>query len=553
MTGRRWWWLAALAAVAVAVAGVVVLRTGDPPDAPSRQRIQVREGGTVRVAATQEPSGFNPNTSKDSSLALQAVAVTMYPSVFRIHPDFSVRLDQTFMVSAELTSHDPQTITYQIRPDARWSDGTPITADDFRYLWQHSNGTNPKTDAATTTGYDRIRQVTGAADGKTVTVVFNQRFADWQGLFTNLLPAHYVRRQPGGWNHGLDKQPEGIPSGGPFKIAGFRRGETLTLERNDQYWGPKAHLDEIVIRLVPDSDAQLDALRNDEADLIAPGPTADLVNHIRQLPGVRSQAGPSLGFEHLTFNLKHPILAELAVRRAIATAIDTEQLVDRLVRPVNPNAQVLGNRIWLTGQQYYQDHSGGYGQGNIQAARQLLEGAGWTLSEDGIYAKDGTRLELRCSTFTGDPRRKLQGELLQAQLAKAGIHLDLANTRGAILFDEWLPEGNFDIANFTWVGGPFAISGSQDLYRSGGIGNYGRLTDPSVDTLFQQAIGELDPVRAAAIGNQIDQQLWTQLPSIPLYQRPSFLAFRQDLLNVVNNPTTETSFWNAGTWGFAQP
>ena len=60
MTGRRWWWLAALAAVAVAVAGVVVLRTGDPPDAPSRQRIQVREGGTVRVAAIQEPSGFNP-------------------------------------------------------------------------------------------------------------------------------------------------------------------------------------------------------------------------------------------------------------------------------------------------------------------------------------------------------------------------------------------------------------------------------------------------------------------------------------------------------------
>ena len=311
MTGRRWWWLAALAAVAVAVAGILVLRTGDPPDAPSRQRVQVREGGTVRVAATQEPSGFNPNTSKDSSLALQAATVTMYPSVFRIHPDFSVQLDQTFMVSAKLTSHDPQTITYQIRPDARWSDGTPITADDFRYLWQHSNGTNPKTDTATTTGYDRIRQVTGSADGKTVTVVFNQRFADWQGLFTNLLPAHYVGQQPGGWNHGLDKHPEDIPSGGPFKIAGFRRGETLTLERNDQYWGSKAHLDQIVIRLVPDSDAQLDALRNDEADLIAPGPTADLVNHIRQLPGVRNQAGPSLGFEHLTFNLKHPILAEL--------------------------------------------------------------------------------------------------------------------------------------------------------------------------------------------------------------------------------------------------
>jgi ABC-type transport system substrate-binding protein len=118
------------------------------------------------------------------------------------------------MTSAQLTSHDPQTITYQIRPDARWSDGTPISADDFIYLWQNSNGTNPKIDTVTTVGYDRIKQVTGSADGKTVTVVFNQNFADWQGLFVNLLPAHYMRRQPGGWNRGLDRNPEDIPSRG---------------------------------------------------------------------------------------------------------------------------------------------------------------------------------------------------------------------------------------------------------------------------------------------------------------------------------------------------
>jgi peptide/nickel transport system substrate-binding protein len=554
VTGRGWRWLAAVAAMAVVVAGVVALRAGgDPTGGSSRQGVGIMDGGTVQATATLEPSGFNPNTLKDAGVAIQAVAVTVYPSVFRIHPDFSVRLDQTFMTGAELTSHDPQTITYQIRPDARWSDGVPVTADDFHYLWQHSNGTIPKTDAVTTTGYDRITQVTGSADGKTVTVVFDQKFADWQSLFANLLPAHYVRRQPGGWNRGLDKHPERIPSGGPFRIAGFRSGETVTLERNDRYWGPKAHLDRIVIRLVPDSDAELDALRNHEADLINPNPTADLVNHIKQLPGVRSHAGPSLGFEHLTFNLKHPILADLAVRRAIATAIDTQQLVDRLLRPVDPNAQVLGNRIWLTGQQHYQDHADGDGKGDTQAAKQLLERAGWTLGGDGVYAKDGRRLELRCSTFTGDPRRKAQGELLQAQLADAGIQLRLANTDSDILFGAWLPHGNFDIVDFYWLGSPFALSSSHDVYRSGGIGNYGKLADPTVDALFQQGLGELDPARAAAIGNQIDQQLWTQLPSIPLYQVPSVLAWRQDLLNVVNNPTTETPFWNAGSWGFAKP
>ena len=486
-------------------------------------------------------------------MALQAVAVTMYPSVFRVHPDFSIRLDPTFMVAAVLTSHDPQTITYRIRPDARWSDGTPITAADFHYLWRNRNGTNPRTDTVTTVGYDRIKQVTGSADGKTVTVVFDQRFADWQTLFANLLPAHYVGQQPGGWNRGLDKHPEDIPSGGPFKIAGFRRGETLTLARNDQYWGPRAHLDQILIRLVPESDAELAALRNHEADLINPEPTADLVNTIRRLPGIRSQASSTLGPEHLLFNLRHPILAELAVRRAIATAIDTQQLVDRMARPVNPNAQVLGNRIWMTGQQPYQDHSGGYGKGNIQAAKQLLEQAGWALGADGVYAKNGKRLELRSSTFVEDPRRRLQGELLQAQLADAGIQLSLPNTTLRTLFGDWLLKGNFDIANFYWLGNPFATSGSQDIYRTGGGGNFGKFADPTIDALFQQAIGELDPARAASIGNQIDQQLWTQLPSIPLYRVPSFLAWRQDLLNVVNNPTTESVFWNAGSWGYAKP
>ena len=550
MTGRRRRWLAGLAAGAVVVAAVVALNRGGA-DSPGRQDVRVREGGTVRVASTIEVTGFNPSTSEDSGPAVQDIAVSVYPSVFRIHPDFSVRLDQTFMVAAELTGQDPQTITYRIRPEARWSDGVPITADDFRYLWRHLNGTNPRIDAVTTTGYDRIEQVTGSDDGRTVTVVFKQPFAEWKSLFANLLPSHHVRRQPGGWNNGLDKHPEKIPSGGPFRIAGFRPGETVTLQRNDRYWGPRAHLDRIVTRLVPDSDAQLDALRNREADLIRPQPTTDLINHVRRLPGVRSQALPRPGFEHLTFNLKHPILAELAVRQAIATAIDTEQLVDRLLRPVDAAAQPLGNRIWLAGQQPYQDHAGGYGKGDTQAARLLLEQAGWRLGGDGVYAKGGRPLRLRCLTFSGDPLRTSEDVLLQAQLAKAGIHLELIARRMATVWD-WVYDGNFDIADFAWIGNPFVLSGSQETYRTDGSGNPGRFSDPTVDDLFQRATGELDPARAADLGNEIDRRLWAQLPSIPLYQPPGFLAWRQDLVNVEHNTTTEGPFWNAGTWGFAK-
>jgi len=302
---------------------------------------------------------------------------------------------------------------------------------------------------------------------------------------------------------------------------------------------------------VPDSDAQLDALRNHEADLIRPQPTADLVNHVRQLSGVHSQVRPTLSFEHLTFNLKHPILADLAVRRAIATAIDTGQLVDRLVRPMDASTQPLGNRIWLPGQASYQDHADGYGKGDTGAAKRLLEQAGWRLGADGVYAKDGRRLRLRCSTIAGDPRRRAEGVLLQDQLAKAGIRLELASAPFAAFFGEWVDKGNFDIADFSWTGNPFVVSGSQDAYRTDGTGNHGRFSDPEVDELFRRAAGELDPARAADIGNEIDRRLWAQLPSIPLYPLPGFLAWRQDLVNVEHNTTTEGPFWNVGTWGFA--
>jgi peptide/nickel transport system substrate-binding protein len=267
---------------------------------------------------------------------------------------------------------------------------------------------------------------------------------------------------------------------------------------------------------------------------------------------VRNQVRPTLGFEHLTFNLKHPVLADLAVRRAIATAIDTGQLVERLVRPIDPGARPLGNRIWLTGQPPYQDHAGGYGKGDTQAARRLLEQAGWTLGADGVYAKGGRPLRLRWLTFSGDERRKAEGVLLQAQLAKAGIRLEPA-VRSRTTFFTWLYDGSFEVADFAWIGNPFALSDSQENYRTAGSNNPGRFSDPEVDDLFQRASGELDPARAADIGNDIDRRLWAQLPSIPLYQVPGFLAWRQDLRNVEPNTTTAGPFWNAGTWGFATP
>lgn len=509
----------------------------------------VKEGGTLNYAADQEPTGFNPNTSKDNGTSVLWVVNRVYPSVFHSKPDFTVALDTDLMESAELTNEDPQTVTYKIKQAAIWSDGVPVNADDFIYFWENSNGKNKDIDTATTTGYEDIQSVTGSDNGKTVTVVFKNKFADWKSLFSQVMvPAHYGKAQPGGWNTGFDKNPQKIPSAGPFKVETYTPGQSLTLVKNDKYWGAPAHLDKIVYRFLPESVTQPAALQNNEVDLIYPQPQLDQVQQVQQLPDVQYQINFGLSFEHLDFNFKNPQLGDLKVRQAIATGLNRQEMLDRTVKQFSSKATVLGNRVWLTGQKEYQDHSGNYGKGDVAGAKQLLEGDGYTLGSDGIYAKGGKKLSFRFTTTAGNQLRETQGVLLQAQMKQIGVQIKIANAPAQKYFGDLLPNGNFDIADFAWVGTPFAVSSNKAIYASGSDSNYGQYANPKVDQLFAQATAELDPAKSAELGNQVDQVLWDDMVTIPLYQKPTFLAWRNTYTNITDVATSEGPFVDEPLW-----
>jgi peptide/nickel transport system substrate-binding protein len=514
---------------------------------------EVQPGGTLSYAADQEPTGFNNNTTKDNSTAVANASIQMFPVAFHLTPDFKVVMNKDLLVSAEQTKDDPQTIVYKIKPEAVWSDGTPVSADDFIYLWKNLNGTIKSNDVAGTTGYDQIESVTGSDNGKTVTAVYKTPFSDWQSVWasgTYILPAHYMEKQPGGWNTGLDKNPEKIPSAGWMKIQNWTQGESLTLVRNDKYFGPKANLDSIVFRFLPESTTQPAAMQNNEVDLIYPQPQLDQVAQIKQLPDVNSEINFGPSFEHLTLNFKNEHLADLKVRQALAKGLNQQELVDRTVKQFSDQAKPLGNRIYLSNQENYQDHfTAEYGKGDVAAATALLEEAGYTKGSDGIYAKDGKKLSLRISTTAGNQLRETQGELFQAQMKQIGVDIKIANADNRKFFGEWLPAGNFDIANFAWVGGPFTVSGSQATYVSGSGSNYGKYSNKKVDDLYDQAMGEFDKAKVAELGNQIDQQLTADMVSIPLYQKPTFIAWRNTFVNIADNSTQDGPFWDANLWG----
>ena len=109
-------------------------------------------------------------------------------------------MDPTLLISADVTSNDPFTVTYKIRPEASWTDNAPIAADDFWYLWRQMVSQPGVVDPA---GYDLITGVQSIDGGKTAVVTFSQPYPAWRELFNDLLPAHIVKDVPGGFPAGL--------------------------------------------------------------------------------------------------------------------------------------------------------------------------------------------------------------------------------------------------------------------------------------------------------------------------------------------------------------
>jgi peptide/nickel transport system substrate-binding protein len=535
--------LVGLAMVAAACGG------GDEDTGDTGGEAQTKEGGTLNYAADQEQSGFNPNTSKDNLQALSNIVTNIYPTVFVTHPDLTVHLNQDLMESAELTSEDPQTVVYKIKQEAVWSDGTPVSADDFVFFWQNCNETNKKADCVATTGYRDIESVKGSDGGKTVTTVYKNKFADWKSLFSQyIIPAHYTKARPGGWNTGLDKDPEKIPSAGPFIIDSYTPGQSLTLKRNDKYYGTKSHLDSIVFRYLPESTTQPAALQNNEVDMIYGQPQLDQVKIVEAIPDVTSQINFGLQYEHLDFNTKNPLLADVAVRKAFATGLNVQQIVDRTVKQFSDKATILGNRFWMNNQPEYQDHRGAYGNGDIAGAEKLLTDAGYAKGADGIFAKGGKKLSFNISTTAGNKLRETQEQLIQAQAKEFGMEIKIKNAEADVLFGEWLPEHNFDIANFAWVATPFAVSSNQSIFSTGSAQNYGQFSNKQVDELFTQAVSELDQKKATELGNQIDQILYDEMATVPLYQKPQLIGWRNTFTGIGDNLSSQGPFWNAGVW-----
>jgi peptide/nickel transport system substrate-binding protein len=541
------------AVVALALAAAACGGTDDPgPGAAKSDTVEVKEGGSVTYASEKNPTNFNTLSADGNTFDTQLIVNPVFPSAFGAQPDFSVKMDTNLLVSAEKTSDEPQTIVYKINPKAVWSDGTPISADDFVYAWTTANGKDPGYKPASSAGFDQVKSVTGSDNGKTVTVVFEKKFSDWKSLFGPILPAHFMKTLNAdphkAYNEGLTGDKIKAISGGPYQVATYESNKQVVLKKNTKYWGPAAHLDTVVFRILTEASVEPQALKNKEIQVMYPQPQVDLVQQVKQIPGVVSNVGFGPIFEHFDFNLNTPALKDVALRKALFTAIDREGIVKATVKQFSDKAEVLNNRMLVKGQPGYQDNvtSEGLGAGDVEKAKKILTDAGYTLGTT-LKDKSGKAVPtLRMRYTEGNAIRQTECELFQAAAAKLGVNVKIESTDD---LGGTLEGRDFDVIVFAWVGTPFPNSANGPLYITKGGSNYPSYSNPEVDAALKDAAVQLDENKAREDLNKADLQLSKDAVTLPLYQKPTFLAFLDTYGNIRDNATSSGPTYNIYEWG----
>jgi ABC-type transport system substrate-binding protein len=419
--------------------------------------------------------GFNPHLLADQSPVNAAISSLVLPSSFRPVPDPNTstgsrwELDDTLLESAEVTSDDPFTVTYKIRPEASWTDNAPIGADDFWYLWQQMVSQPGVVDPA---GYDLITGVESVEGGKVAVVTFSQPYPAWRELFNNILPAHIVKDVPGGFAAGLARA---LPvTGGQFRVENIdpQRDEIL-LARNDRYWSAPAKPDLVLLRRGGDAAALADSIRNGDTQVAQVHGGAATFAQLSAIPDVRTARIVTPRVMQVSLRAQQPALADTQVRKAIFGLLDVD-----LLAAVGAGDD---NTVTLAQAQVRSPSDPGYVPTappaiSKEVALGLLIDAGYQVepvetpapptpgtpapdADRGRIMKDGVPLSLVIGVAANDPTSVAVANTAADQLRNVGIAASVSALDPVALYGDALTNNRVDaVVGWHQAGGDLATS-----------------------------------------------------------------------------------------------
>jgi peptide/nickel transport system substrate-binding protein len=573
--------------------GLVVVVNGmavaSPTTTPSVTYIGVT-GGSLAVGITQDPTGCNPNTTKGDTPATQMVLDAVLPSPFLVSATGTAIPNPNLLAGngAELVSVKPETIVYALNPKAVWSDGVPITAQDFIYAWEQQRGdpTSDPSTVASTAGYRDITSVTGTNKGRTVTVVFRTPFADWKMLFSNLLPAHIMEKA--GWNPACTTVNPAIDlSGGPFKIAKVS-AQSIVLRDNPKWWGTAANARTITVDMASSTTQLAQWVRSGHVQVALPSTvTPALLDQMTSLPRVQSQINLSSTLLQMEMASGPATQLTPEIRLAIALSVDRQALVQKQVNWALSSVQVAASHIYAQGQSGYKPTPsttpttvssgaapttatstststtivGAGGAVNFPSSPSpeqtsaLMVAAGFSRGVTGSWDNAlGVPLTLSLSVDESDPWAVAVAPQLQSQLEAAGFAVSLTQASSALAAGGLLANGSADVALIPQTTTPF-LSETLAWYSSllgppgaDGSQDWSNYDNGIFEGLITKASQQLNPTTATTEYQAADMQLWDDVVALPLFTEPSVLLSSRKVTGVLATPTSNSLLWYAQYW-----
>lgn len=488
-------------------------------DINAQPREALEPGGELRVAVANLPDNWNPLGRDQVGRQQQSLNEALFPRFFVADARGELSPDPNFLLSADVTSNDPTTVSLKLNPKAVWGDGRPVTALDVAATVQACSGAKNASRCASTAGYDQIASVKTGADQFEAIVTYKSTMADWALPFATVgtLRADTVD-DPATFDEAyLSLEPR--ETSGPFNPAGFDdASNTFAAVPNPRWWGDAPMLERITWRAVP-PDRQTQLFTDGQIDTFVSTdvPQAASLAENDQA-ATRTALGPQVRL--LQFRTSGA-LKRGEDRQAVAMALDRQAIATDAVRAI-PGwpALVVNNHILALSSPGYTDLTAetDIKPDRAQAAQRL----------------NGRGLQLRMAVPKADPVGAIEAQQIKTQLAEAGVTVDVDQVADV---NNALTSGVYDLYVSDVGPTPFPLA-LDARYGKDQTSNFVGDPDGTLSAALDALRSSEGDARTEAT-KQAALALWNRMPGVPLYQRPEQVVVRGDLANYgANGPAT---------------
>ena len=437
------------------------------------------------------------------------------------------------------SSADGLTWTYRLRDDVTFHDGEPLTSEDVKFTFD----TVRQNPGAAGAFVDYVQQIESikTPDEHTVVMTTKKPSVQMLSMYVPILPEHV-------WGDVAEDELKAFPNEpsvgtGPFRAVEWDRGQSVHLEKNEDYFGEEPAIDDIYFQIYDNDDTMVQALKRGEVDYIF-NPPIDLFLSLEGEQGIETQSSADPSFVELGMNsyeptpeaidlgapeksLGHAALQDVRVRQAINWAVDEQAIVDRVLRgQAEPGSTLIPPNFSRWRLELDESELMGF---DLDRARDLLAQAGWEDSDgDGIVEKAGRDLELRLFARSEENATVRAAEFIQGWLGQAGIRVTTEAMSDNKLTEETYAT-DFDLFIWGWGTDPDPDS-ILSVLTCDQINN---LSDSfwcneEYDRLYELQKTQLDPAERAETVREMQRILYEETPYDILYYRTLLEAYRSD-------------------------